>query len=272
MWSDILRNSGFNETDPVSDTKRTISGHAVKKSLSAGDYIAFLFGESPALQVILSGVNWLPVSIILGMIIALTRLILITNPSVCYLYAKDQVNGYEVTLPEAMATARAWSWFGLILTPLLITALLSIIAWLMRRINRWLGGKGSFHLYLGIITCCTSLFILGQIIGYIIVNTQDLKSLNDLRDLTPGVSLGLLPLLAAERIGRFFHEVVRGFDLFGIWVILFLAAMVQAIENFTKGKSLLMAVIYYGVFIAIRWVIEVPGSQLWYYFWNVRNF
>ncbi len=265
--------SGFNQKKLTFDSILTISKKAVYKGINtAGDCLSFLFGEQPALQVILTRTNWWLVSAILGLVIALTRLIHIGNSSVCYLFAQDQVNGLKVTLPEAIAAARARSWFNLFLEPLLLPLFLMVTAGIIRLVSRWLNGRGGFNLYFGIITSCTSLFIFGQIIGYIIVNAHDLKGISDLRDLTPGVGLGLLPLFKPERIGLFYHEVVRGFDLFGLWVVLLLTAMFHVMENFKKGKSLLLAGIYYSVFIAIRWMVEGFGNQLWYYFWNYGNY
>lgn len=265
--------SGPNQENMAFVPKGATGEKMVKKGFNAaGNWFSFFWGEAPAIRSIISATNWLPVSIFLGTALAATRLILVNNPSICYLYAENQVNGFLVTLPEAMAAVIAWSWFNLLLSPLLLILILITSARLMWRISRWLRGAGSFNHYFGMVTGCALLLIAGQIAGYIIVNAQDLKNLNDLRDLTPGVGLGLLPLFTPERIGLFYHEIVRGFDLFGIWVIKLLAAMFQAVEDFGKGKSLLLAVGYYCAFIAVRWALEGYGSQLWRYFWNFGNY
>ena len=230
--------------------------------------IAFFFGEPHAARAILTGTNWWPVSLILGFITAVINLIMTWNPSICYLLAQARVRGFEVTLPEAMASVQAWGWFNLIVYPLQFTLGLAAIAWLMARVMRVVKGAGDFRSSFGLVTGCTLIFTLGQFAGYLIVSAQDLKHLSDLRDLTPGVGLGLLPLLAVERIGPFWREVVRGFDLFGIWMILFMTGMIKNLEGFNKIKSFWMAGLFYSLFIAFRWLYEGPASWLWHYFWN----
>jgi hypothetical protein len=235
---------------------------------SWGQYMAFLGGEPQAVKQVLSGTNWRLISLGLGLAIAVVHRILIGNPSVCYLFAKDQVRGFEVTLPEAMASVNAWGWFNLIIYPFQYTMVLAIIAWLIYRISHGLKGTGDYRLYFGLVTGSALILAMGQWTGYLIVNAQDLKRLSDLRDLTPGVGLGLLPLLSLERIGPLWREVVRGFDLFGLGLILFMAGIFTGLEGFGKIKSYWLAGMLYCSFLGFRWLIEGPGIWLWNYFWN----
>lgn len=250
------------------DRETVTSGENINHHNKLSDYIAFFLGEPQVVKAVLTGTNWWLVSLALGLITAIMHLILIGNPSICYLIAQDQVRGFEVTLPEAMASVKAWGWFNLILYPLQFTLVLAAIAWLVCRVMRRLKGAGDFRGYFGVVTIGALIITLGRLTGYLIVNVQDLKSLSDLRDLTPGVGLGLLPLLAIERIGPFWREVVRGFDLFGIWLVLFMTGIFWNWEGFSKVKSFGLVGIYYSLFMAFRWVIEGPGNQLWQYFWN----
>ncbi len=235
------------------------------------DLISFLLGEPQKFELILTRVNWWQIGVATGLFQAVVHLILLTNPSICYLYAAGRVRGFEVTLPEAMASAGAWGWFGLLFTPFLLVSALAATAWFIGRIDQISGGSGNFKINLGMVTTVTVIITLGQITGLIIINAIHLKDLNDLRDLTPGVGLGLLPFFTVERIGPFFHEMVRGFDLFGIWTVLWGAALYQAIDHFSKVKSFMIAGIFYGIFIMLRWVAEGPGYWLWHYFWNAGN-
>jgi hypothetical protein len=227
-----------------------------------------LFGEGPALKLLLGRVNWWYFTLLTGLMAATAHLILIRNFNICYLYAESQVSGFEVTLPEAMANVAAWGWFNLILTPLLRTLTLALASYLVYRISHGLKGDSSFQEHFGMVSLTAGILLLGQITGYLMVTIKDLNGLSDLRDLTPGVGLGLLPWLAVERIGVFAREVVRGFDLFGIWVVLLGTAMLRAINRFSRLKSFFLALLYYGSFLGLRWFFEGPGYQLWYYFWN----
>lgn len=244
-----------------------------KKSHSVlNAYFAFFLGEPQVVQTVLTGTNWWLASFALGFIAAIAHLILINNPSICYLFAEPQVRGFEVTLPEAMASVKAWAWFNLILYPFQFTLVLAVIAWVVGRVMRRCKGAGDFRSYFGVVTGCALIIILGRLIGYLMVNAQDLKNISDLRDLTPGVGLGLLPLLAVERVGLFWREVVRGFDLFGIWAVLFMAGIFAGWEGFSRVKAFWLAGIYYSLFIVVRWAVEGPGNQLWQYFWNYGKF
>ncbi len=267
-----MRNSNTIKSNIFRDRKGITGTGAVGRNpnrhFKLSDYSAFFFGEPQGVKTVLTGANWWAVSIVLGLITAIVHLKLIMNPSVCYLLAYDHVRGFEVTLPEAMASVKAWGWFNLILYPFQFTLVLAVIAWFLCRVMRRLKGAGDFQSYFGVVTGSALIISLGWFTGYLMVNTGDLKSLSDLRDLTPGVGLGLLPLLAVERIGPFWREVVRGFDLFGIWAVLFMAGIFEAREGFSKVKSFCLSGIYYSMFIAVRWVAEGPGNQLWHYFWN----
>lgn len=232
------------------------------------DYFAFFLGESQVARAILTGTNWWLVCLILGFTSAVIHLIMTGNPSICYLLAESRIQGFEVTLPEAMAQVQAWGWFNLALYPLQYALGLAAIAWLFRRAGLGLKGAGDFGKYFGLVTGGALIISLGQFTGYLIVNAQDLKNLSDLRDLTPGVGLGLLPLLAIEQIGPFWREVVRGFDLFGIWAILFMAGTLKSFEGFSRIKSFWLGGLFYALFIACRWLLEGPVSRLWQYFWN----
>jgi hypothetical protein len=259
----------LNETKPnILDQSGVTSGKSNLYRNKLSGHIAFLLGEPKVVRAVVTGTNWWLFSLVLGFVTAIINLILARNPSICYLMAQDQVRGFEVTLPEAMASVQAWSWFNLILYPLQFTVVLAIIAWFICRVMRRVKGTGDFRGYFGVVAAGAFIITLGRVTGYLIVNVQDLKSLSDLRDLTPGVGLGLLPLLALERIGPFWREVVRGFDLFGIWVVLYMAGAFSSWEGFNKVKSFWLAGIYYSLFIGFRWVIEGPGNQLWHYFWN----
>lgn len=235
------------------------------------DLLNAVFGKADPLQRILEMVNWRYGAAGIGFLAALAHLVLIYNPDVCYLYAQSQVRGFEVTLPEAMASVYSMGWLDLILIPLLLSLVLVMISFLIYRISRALKGNGSFHDHFGMITIAAALILLGQITGYIIVGSKDLKGLNDLRDLTPGVGLGLLPWLAVERIGLFYREIVRGFDLFGIWLILLATSMLRIINGFSRLKSFLLVFGYFGAYLVLRWVFEGPGYQLWHYFWTTGS-
>jgi hypothetical protein len=235
-------------------------------------FIALIVGEPRELELILTKVNWWLVGLTVGFVLAIVHLILITNPSICYLYAKDQVRGFEVTLPEAMASVKAWGWFNLFLTPVILVSVLAAAAWLIKRIGRLMGNPGGFRICLGMITVATMIVCLGRLTGYLMINAWNLKSLNDLRDLTPGVGLGLLPFFTEERVGPFWREVVRGFDLFGIWTVLVGVMIFRVYHHFRKMKSFLLAGIYYSVFIGLRWAMEGPVYQFWHYFWHAGNF
>lgn len=260
----------LNETKPniLLERNGVTSGKSNVCWSKLSDYINFLFSEQQSVKTVLTGTNWWLFSLGLGLATAVINLILIGNPSICYLMALDQVRGFEVTLPEAMASVQAWGWYNLILYPLQFTLVMAAIAWMIRQVMRGLKGTGDFRGYFGLVTAGVLIITLGRVTGYLIVNVQDLRRLSDLRDLTPGVGLGLLPLLAIERIGPFWREVVRGFDLFGIWLVLFMAGVFSSWEGFEKVKSFWLAGIYYSLFMGLRWVLEGPGNQLWHYFWN----
>ncbi len=234
-------------------------------------FIKFLFSEPRELRLYINRVNWWLAGLLIGLLLAVFHLILVFNPSVCYLYAKDHINGFETTLPEAMASVKAWAWFGMLSTPPVLVFMLAAVAWLMKRISPVTRHKGDFRVYLGILTTAAGIIALGQFTGYIMVGALSLKSITDIRDLTPGVGLGLLSFFTAERIGLFWREVIRGFDLFGIWVVWLSAAMFRVYYDFTKLKSLMLAGVYYGIFIVLRWVVEGPGYVLWRFFWNAGS-
>lgn len=244
---------------------------APKQRFRISVLINALFGEAPAVKLLLNRVNWWYVGLLTGLAAAVAHLILIGNSNICYLYAESQVRGFEVTLPEAMANVSAWGWFNLILTPLFRTLTLALAGFLACRISRGLKGEGGFREHFGAVTLTAAILLLGQIAGYLAVTIKDLKGLSDLRDLTPGVGLGLLPWLAVERIGLFAREVTRGFDLFGIWALLLGTAMLRAINRFSRLKSFSLVLLYYGTFLGLRWLFEGPGYQLWYYFWNKNH-
>lgn len=263
-----MENLNSEKSNGLPDEKETATGAKTAGNKNVRDTIAFFFGESQVAGAVLTQTNWWPVSLILGFITALIHLILIGNPGIGYLLARNQVRGFEVTLPEAMAAVETWGWFNLILYPLQLSVGLAATAWLMCRIMRFIKGTGHFRSYFGLVTGSVLIFTLGQFTGYLIVHAQDLKHLSDLRDLTPGVGLGLLPLFAVERTGPFWREVVRGFDLFGIWLILFMTGALKGLEGFSKVKSFGLVFWYYGLFIALRWLFEGPANRLWHYFWN----
>ncbi|HEX3047392.1 MAG TPA: hypothetical protein VHY08_21755 [Bacillota bacterium] len=241
-------------------TSSTIDRKAAgpKQELRTSDVINALFGEATALKLLLLQVNWWYVGLSTGLIAAVTHLILISNPNICYWYAKSQVRGLEMTLPEAMANVSAWGWFNLILTPLIRTLILALAGFLICRISQ--GTKRNdfhgFREHFGLVTLTATILLLGQITGYLMVGAQDLNALADLRDLTPGVGLGLLPWFAVERIGLFAREMVRSFDLFGIWAVLLGTSVFRAINGFSRLKSFTLVLIYYGIFLGLRWLIQ----------------
>jgi hypothetical protein len=240
--------------------------------IAVPDFIAFLAGESREPELILTKANWCLIGLAIGLVSAIVHLILITNPGICYLYANDQVKGFEITLPEVMAAVRAWGWLNLFFTPLILISIAAAAAWLINRIGRLMGNPGNFRIYLGMLIVAVMIISLGQITGYLMINAWSLKNLNDLRDLTPGVGLGLLPFFTGERIGPFWREVVRGVDLFGIWTVLLNVKLFRVCHHFSKMKSFWLASIFYSLFIALRWAMEGPGYQIWHYFWNAGNF
>lgn len=218
----------------------------------------------------LSDTSWPWIGWVLGLLFAVFHLILVQNPAVRYRMAIPKVKGLEVTLPEAMASVEAWGWFGLVLIPLLLFGVILLIA----SILRWVGKrdeKTALTPYLGIVVSMAAIFLLGQIIGYIIIRSGGLEGMMDLRDLSPGVGFGLLPFFAIERIGPFFKEVARGFDIFGLWIIIRGATLFRSVVNRTKLHSIIVVSMFYVLFLALRWFAEGPGYLAWHYFWTAGS-
>lgn len=243
----------------------------IKPLISFKYIVNALFGEADSLRRLLTKVNWWYVAAWLGFLVAVAHLILINNLDICYQYARSQAQGFEVTLPEAMAAVCAWSWFNLILSPLLFSVAFIISGGLVYRIAWLLKGSGNLNDYFGMITIAASIFTLGQFIGYIIIGAWQINELTDLRDLTPGVGLGLLSMFTVERVGIFIRELVRGYDLFGIWLVLLGAAFFKTYCGFSRLKSFCLAFLYYGGFLVLRWFFEGPGYQLLIYLQNPGN-
>lgn len=243
----------------------------IKPLISFKDIVNAFFGEADSLRRLLTTVNWWYVAACLGFLVAVAHLILINNLELCYQYAQSQAQGFEVTLPEAIAAVEARGWFNLILSPLLFIIAFMISGGLVYRITRLLKGSGSFNDYFGMITMATSVLIMGQFIGYIMIGAWRINELTDLCDLTPGVGLGLLSMFTVERVGIFIRELVRGFDLFGIWLVLLGAAFFKTYCGFSRLKSFCLAFLYYGGFLVLRWFFEGPGYQLLIYLQNPGN-
>ena len=230
------------------------------------------FGDEMAIQRFVEQVNVWTGGLILGFMVAVTNLILIYFPSVRYLYASPQVNGFELTLPEAMASVEAWAWFKLIINPIVFVVMLTIAAYLISAFCRWFHGDGGVKRHLAFLLLSFSVLFLGRLVGYFIVMSVNTNGLMSIRDLSPGVGLGLLPFFTLERLGPFFWEAVRGFDLFGIWAIMIGSITIRIINNFSKVQSIIITVFFYSFFLLLQWVIEGPGQVFWRYFWTTGNF
>lgn len=238
-----------------------------KPRLRSQEIINAFFGEAEAIRGLLGRMNWWYVTAGIGLLEAVIHLILIQNLDICYLYAQPLIKGFSVTLPEAMITVTSSGWLGVILEPLWLTLVLGVIAYFVFWISKIFKGIGSFHAHLGMVAINAMIILLGQVTGYIIIGSIGFTGLNDLRDLTPGVGLGLLSWFTVERIGLFYREIVRGFDLFGIWLILSGTSLLQVIDGFSRLKSFIQTLGYFAIYLAIRWLLEGKGCQLWHYFW-----
>lgn len=215
--------------------------------------------------------SWWKLALVLGFILAFVQLLLVQNPSVCYLKAVEQVKGIEVTLPEAMASVNAWSWYNLLIAPPLFLLLFSSLGWITQRVSRWFGGEGGFAEHFGAVITVAYLLTVGQIMGYLLVASADLKRLIDFRDLSPGLGIGIFPYFSLERMGPFFWEVVRGLDLFGIAAIMLSSRLLRAINGYRQSTAICLSILYYALFISFRWLFEGPGHQFWVYFWTAGS-
>lgn len=215
--------------------------------------------------------SWWLTSLLIGFLFAFLRLLYLLNPSVRYGIAVHNVRGLEITLPEAMAVIEAWGWYGLIIIPLLLSGLFYLLAVIFKGISRRICEDIPTGVFMGTILAVAFIFWCGQVVGYLLVLTGGLESLMDLRDLTPGVGLGLLPFFSLERIGPFFKEMVRGFDLFGIWMILRGSKLYQSFHRVSKQQAMTSMVSLYATFLVLRWVLEGPGYQLWQFFWSAGS-
>ncbi len=235
--------------------------------LRSRDVINAFLGEAGAIRGLLGRMNWWYVTAGIGLLDAVIHLILIQNLDIRYLYAQPLIKGFSVTLPEAMITVTGSGWLGVILEPLWLTLVLEVIAYFVFRISKILKGIGSFHEHLGMVSIHAMIILLGQVTGYIIIGSIGFTGLDDLRDLTPGVGLGLLSWFTVERMGLFYREIVSGFDLFGIWLILSGTSLLQVIDGFNRLKSLIQTLGYFAIYLAFRWFLEGKGCQLWHYLW-----
>lgn len=249
---------GYTQSTSISQDQY-LSVPEFKSSVSFGDLISALFGEAEPVCRLLRIINWWYIAPFTGLIVAVSRLILIINPEICYLYAQNQVQGLDVTLPEAMAAEVAKSWINIIIYPICFTMLFAAMSSLILKVSQMLKGKGDFHHHFGMVNIAAAIWVLGQLVGYIFIRVPGVWGIVDLRDLTPGIGLGLLPWFSVEQIGSFAREMVRSFDLFGIWAVLLGTAMLNAVNGFGRLKTFCLVVGYYGIFIALRWFIEWAG-------------
>jgi hypothetical protein len=216
---------------------------------------------------ILKTMNWWYIAAGIGLLEAIIHLVLVQNPDICYLYAQPLIKGFSVTLPEAVATVNCHSWLAIIWKPLWSTLLLGVIAYLIFQLSKFFNGIGSYHEHLGMVALNTIIILVGQITGYVMIGVNRFEGLSDLRDLTPGVGLGLLSWFTVERAGLFYREIVRGFDLFGIGAVLLGTSMLRMMNGFSRVQSFLLSLTYFAIYLALRWLWEDKGCQLWQYFW-----
>ncbi|HEX2954192.1 MAG TPA: hypothetical protein VHR47_09450 [Bacillota bacterium] len=214
---------------------------------------------------------WWKAGLLFGLVQAVLHLLLVQNPAVCYLLAMDKVKDFAYTLPETMASVRSLAWFNLLISPLVYLLLFAGIAWLTWRISVLFRGNGSFRGHFAGTVAVAYILLAGQLITSLLVALTDLKHLIDLRDLTPGLGLGLFYYFSLERMGPFFWEVVRGFDLAGVAALFIGGRILKTINNFKRSTGVVMIILYYSLFLALRWVYEGPGHQFWLYFWTAKS-
>lgn len=234
-------------------------------------YLDVIFMDRRFIEEKYLGYPWWKAGLLFGLIHAVANLLLSMNPAVCYLSAMDKVKDFEVTLPEAMASVKSLAWFNLLLAPFLYLLLFMVIAWLAWRISILLKGSGSFKGHFAATITVAYILLFGQLLTSLLAALTDLKHLVDLRDLTPGLGLGLFYYFSLERMGPFFWEVIRGFDLAGAVALFMGTRILRIMNNYKRSTSVVLMVLYYGLFLALRWVFEGPGHQFWLYFWTAKS-